>query len=183
MTTWGNKAFMQTFSLLAFDIKGFIKSIPKKRFSEHKFRPNKTLISTVFVIFYLWLPLKFPCIWEKNSLVFQIPPLDFLWSAGDPSWSWRALKVRLFQFLASRDWDFMLRALEHRLKMSICCILDWYKLFTDPPRKNIGIEVPLGQILQNFVASYSRTSLTNIAIKPKLVKKQSFYTYIFGPQD
>ena len=34
----------------------------------------------------------------------------------------------------------------------------------DPLRENIGIEVPLGQILESFVTSEPRTSLVNIAI-------------------
>ena len=38
----------------------------------------------------------------------------------------------------------------------------------DPPHKNIGIELPLGQILESFVASESRTSLANMAILTKI---------------
>ena len=38
----------------------------------------------------------------------------------------------------------------------------------DPSHKNIGIELPLGQILQSFVASGSRTSLANMAILTKI---------------
>ena len=38
----------------------------------------------------------------------------------------------------------------------------------DPPHKNIGIELPLGQILESFVTSESRTSLANMAILTKI---------------
>ena len=38
----------------------------------------------------------------------------------------------------------------------------------DPPHKNIGIELPLGQILKRSVASESRTSLANMAILTKI---------------
>ena len=51
------------------------------------------------------------------------------------------------------------------------CTLDIDKFLVtklDPPHKNIGIELPLGQILQSFVASESRTSLANMAILTKI---------------
>ena len=51
------------------------------------------------------------------------------------------------------------------------CSLDIDKFLVtklNPPHKNIGIELPLGQILKSFVASESRTSLTNMAILTKI---------------
>ena len=51
------------------------------------------------------------------------------------------------------------------------CVLDIDKSLVtkqDPPHKNIGIELPLGQILKSFVASESRTSLANMAILTKI---------------
>ena len=37
-----------------------------------------------------------------------------------------------------------------------------------PLHKNIGIELPLGQILKGFVASEPRTSLVNMAVLTKI---------------